>query len=208
MDPTSAPYVVLGDIPSTGSQNIILTPVPYAITNHSPSGTYLLTYSPPGHSPFSLQTITNITSKRTIWTYKFLHLLKPRIELILNYNYILPQPYSLFLQSRLYTTIKYISLLLYPTFLYLIQHHLQLYLTSPIIWITQWIHNFPFRYHINRHSWIPYYTIHNTDTKKNFTDDSSMIIPTKLYTSVCFIRSSMHHTPYIPICFTTPIMTQ
>ena len=39
---TSDPFVVLSDIPSTGSSNLLLSPVPYLIPNHSLLGPNLL----------------------------------------------------------------------------------------------------------------------------------------------------------------------
>ena len=40
--PSTIPSTVISNIPVTGYPNLLLSPVPYAIPNHSPSGPYLL----------------------------------------------------------------------------------------------------------------------------------------------------------------------
>ena len=123
LDPTYTPFVVPSYIPNNGpstfpvngSPNLLLSPVPYLIPNLFTFRTLSIAIFYSRHIIFSLQLIINVTFKKYILTHKFLHLLTPDIESILNYNYIFPEPYILFFQARLYATVKLTSLLIYPT---------------------------------------------------------------------------------------------
>ena len=172
MNPTSYPYsipiIVLttgtNTIQSTDSPNLFITPVPYVIPNHSPSVPYILQYFildtiffPPAYYQCPIPII--------VWKQKLWLLLSPNSDSIINYNYIFHS--RLFFQARFYTTAKFTSLLIYPTFPSLIQYQLQLYTTSPIVEITNGSHSFPFRYQINRPAFLLSCAILNTDSKKN-----------------------------------------
>ena len=125
-------------------------------------------------------------------------------KLQLNYS----EPHILFFQEILYTTEKVTSLLLYPTYPYIIKDHLHIYPTPHTILIAQRIHSFPKRYHTNGHSLCPFYAVPNNGTKMFPTDNPSILVPTQLYTSVYFIWSSMPHMPHLPLSFPTPIIKQ
>ena len=76
LDPTSAPCVLPSAIPSTGPStipgtdltNIFLSPVPYAIPNHSPSGPYLLPYFIPD-TVFSPSDLSSMSPSKELYKH-------------------------------------------------------------------------------------------------------------------------------------------
>ena len=104
-----------------------------------------------------------------------------------------PETYSLFSQERYYKTQKCTSLLLFTISQYLIQYYLQLYLTYNIIVINQWSTVDPSgtrQTYIHSSCHVPSPIL---PPRKITTDDPSVVLLTKLYTSVYFIRANAPH---------------
>ena len=160
------------------------------------------------HNIFSLCLIINVSLRITLWTHKLWHLITPSIESIINYNYIFHNPTSYY--SKQYSTQQpnlhhyYFTTVIHILFNSISSSNLPLIsLESCSEATADPSSNIPTDIHSSHHVPSPILTPRNIPT-----DDTSIVLPTQLYTSVYFIISIMPHMSYMSLCFPTHIMTQ